>query len=328
MRYEKCEKLLQLALEMQAARTGLSLQDIEERCGVGRRTAQRMRDAILRLFPQADEVSSDERIKRWRIPAGVLDRLVGVGTDDLADLEFAINLLRRENLPDRAASLEGLSAKLKALMKPDVALRVEPDLEALLESEGLAMRAGPRPRIRLIVQEELRYAIKACRRVYIHHRNRVTRRLGRRIVCPYGFLHGHRHYLVADNSQGRGHDYRLFSLPNIERVEVTEDVFERDETFSLQEFAERSFGVFQEEPFKAVWRFLPDAADNAREFLFHPKQVLEDQPDGSLIVRFRAGGALEMCWHLYMWGDQVEVIEPKELVKMCHRNRSDWPGMP
>jgi predicted DNA-binding transcriptional regulator YafY len=30
-------------------------------------------------------------------------------------------------------------------------------------------------------------------------------------------------------------------------------------------------------------------------------------------VRFRAGGALEMCWHLFTWGDEVEVIEPRRL---------------
>jgi hypothetical protein len=30
--------------------------------------------------------------------------------------------------------------------------------------------------------------------------------------------------------------------------------------------------------------------------LFHPTQTSEDEPDGSLIVRFRAGGTLEMYW--------------------------------
>jgi predicted DNA-binding transcriptional regulator YafY len=84
----------------------------------------------------------------------------------------------------------------------------------------------------------------------------------------------------------------------------------------LQKFAERSFGVFQEEPFDVVWRFSPKAAPDARQFLFHPTQVLADQPDGSLIVRFRAGGALEMCWHLFTWGDQVEVMAPKRLRRM------------
>ncbi len=35
-------------------------------------------------------------------------------------------------------------------------------------------------------------------------------------------------------------------------------------------------------------------------------------PDGSIPVRFRAGGALEMPWHLYSWGHAVDVLEPKD----------------
>ncbi|MBU0781248.1 MAG: WYL domain-containing protein, partial [Alphaproteobacteria bacterium] len=58
-------------------------------------------------------------------------------------------------------------------------------------------------------------------------------------------------------------------------------------------------------------------------------QVLEPQTDGSLIVRFHAAGWLEMAWHLYQWGDRVEVIAPPELRDMVegHR-RSDFAAMP
>ena len=54
MRYEKFEDLLHLALEMQARRSGISLEDIQERFSVGRRTAKRMKDSIMRVFPQDD----------------------------------------------------------------------------------------------------------------------------------------------------------------------------------------------------------------------------------------------------------------------------------
>jgi hypothetical protein len=56
---------------------------------------------------------------------------------------MAVELLRQENRREEADRLAGLSGKLRAVMKPDQARRVEPDLEALLEAEGLAMRAGP-----------------------------------------------------------------------------------------------------------------------------------------------------------------------------------------
>ena len=96
--------------------------------------------------------------------------------------------------------------------------------------------------------------------------------------------------------------------------------FTRKRRFSLQKYAERSFGVFQEEPVDVIWRFSPKAARDAREFLFHPTQTFEEEPDGSLLVRFRAGGALEMCWHLFTWGDKVQIIEPKRLATMLRKN--------
>jgi hypothetical protein len=42
--------------------------------------------------------------------------------------------------------------------------------------------------------------------------------------------------------------------------------------FSLREYAERSFGVFQEKPLDVVWKFSPKVAPDAREFLFHRRK--------------------------------------------------------
>jgi predicted DNA-binding transcriptional regulator YafY len=55
---------------------------------------------------------------------------------------------------------------------------------------------------------------------------------------------------------------------------------------------------------------------------------MEDREDGSLTVRFRAGGDLEMAWHLYCWGDQVEVLAPQRLIDMTRDHRPTWPGLP
>jgi len=92
MRYENADQLMQLALEMQAARGGLSLDDISERFGVSRRTAMRMRDALVRIFPNLEDFKTDDRIKRWRLPKGTLDRLIDVSADELADLEMVVDV--------------------------------------------------------------------------------------------------------------------------------------------------------------------------------------------------------------------------------------------
>lgn len=84
------------------------------------------------------------------------------------------------------------------------------------------------------------------------------------------------------------------------------------------------------------WRFLPDVADEAAEYVFHPKQQAGRLADGSLLVRFRAGGRQEMEWYLARWGDKVEVrvsdentrghvriwlVQPSHSANLCNRSR-------
>ena len=161
---------------------------------------------------------------------------------------------------------------------------------------------------------DLREAIKGAWPVTLHYRARETGAHSRLLVQPYGFLYGNRHYLVGFHASPDVEAIRLFSLANIKKVERAEGQFTRDPNFSLDAYAANSFGVFQEEPFNVVWRVSAEAADDAREHLFHPSQVFEDQPDGSLVVRFKAGGFLEMCWHLFTWGGAIQVVEPQELI--------------
>src|SRR5579885_455500 len=319
MRYEKAEILLRVALDMQASVLGLSLEEIQRNYSdkpLSRRTAERLRDAIGRLFPQIEQVNPGELPKRWRLPRGTVNGLANVTASELADLGTAISLLRRENLDAQAENAERAIAKLRALVERPVMNRIEPDLEALTESEGLAMRPGPRPKINPEIVSAIRHAIIARRKIRLHYRYRGSGKRGFQVVHPYGFLYGNRHYLVAWSESDRVRDFRNFALSNIERVELLDRTFTRRHDFSIREYAQRSFGVFQEKPVDVVWKFSPKAAVDARDFLFHPTQVMKDQPDGSLIVSFRAGGLLEMAWHLVTWDGEVEVIRPKRLKNM------------
>jgi predicted DNA-binding transcriptional regulator YafY len=105
----------------------------------------------------------------------------------------------------------------------------------------------------------------------------------------------------------------MFSLANVLHAEIGAEAFEIPDGFSLREWAEQSFGVFHDKPHGVVLRFRPESAALAREYRFHPTQTIEEQADGSLLVRFRAGGLWEMAWHLFQWRDGVEVVEPEAL---------------
>jgi predicted DNA-binding transcriptional regulator YafY len=319
MRYEKAETVLRVALDMQGSAYGLTLHDIQHNYAeepLSRRTAERLRDAVERLFPQMELANPGEVPKRWRLPGGNVNGFASITAEEVADLKTAVSLLRRENMLAQALSTERVLAKLRALLSRQKAVKIEPDLEALTEAEGLAMRPGPKPKINREHLSTLREAIITRRKVCLHYLYRGSRKRGYQTVHPYGFLYGKRHYLVAWSELDAAKDFRNFALSNIERVELLDQTFARRRDFAITKYAERSFGVFQEKPVDVVWKFTPKAAEDASEFLFHPTQETERLKDGSLVVRFRASGLLEMSWHLFTWGNEVEIIKPKRLASM------------
>lgn len=331
MRYARADRLIQLALEMQAARGGLTLSDIEERFGVSRRTAIRMRDAVIAAFPQADEVPSNDRSKRWRIDGANTRALTGVSAEELAVLENAAAALEGLNLAEQADAVRGVASKIKATMPPTMMRRIEPDLAALAEAEGLAFSAGPRPQIASSLFANLRTAIQACRKVAFHYEARTSRQDKLRIVKPLGFLYGHRHYLVGQEDSDNPDDakrIRHYSLPLIRQLKLLPDGFERDPDFDLKALVANCFGVFNEPAHDVEWRFTAQAAPIAQQFQFHPSQTSELAPDGQLTVRFRAGGLQEMAWHLVMWGRHVEVLQPDALKALLPDSMPDWQILP
>jgi predicted DNA-binding transcriptional regulator YafY len=324
MRYEKAETVLKIALDMQGTAEGLSLEDIQRNYAdkpLSRSTAERLRNAIERVFPSMYQANEGEVPKRWRLPPnGAASSLAAVSAEDLAALATASTILRRENMALQAAHIDDVTSKLRAQLKGQTIVRLDPDLEALTEAEGLAMRPGPRPRIDPNIVGKLRQAVLSNSKVRMQYRYRGSGKSGFDTVHPYGFLFGNRHYLIAWSENPDAEDFRSFSLSNIEDITVLNLQF-RKQKFSLKEFSERSFGVFQEEPVQVVWQFSAKVAANAKEFEFHPTQKMTEKPDGSLVVSFRAGGILEMAWHLFTWGDEVKVIKPIRLQKLLHSLR-------
>lgn len=118
---------------------------------------------------------------------------------------------------------------------------------------------------------------------------------------------------------------RHFRVEGIDKVEVTGESFCWPVDFDLRSYAKRAFGSYYDarEHGEVVWKFTPYAAERAAGYQFHPDQQTERLEDGSLIVRFHASGYLEMSWHLYAWGDAVEVLAPPELAAMVHPSRRD-----
>ena len=311
MRYEGLTSIVNLAIRMQGLRTGLTLDDIRAEFDVSRRTAERMRDAVDWAFGPLDIAESDDNKRHWRLRSDALRRLARISTAELADLAGAADILDNTGFRERASALRELDTKLRATLHTDSLARIEADIEALAQAEGLAMRPGPKPRLDSNLHAALREAITTCRIVELRYLAQTTGRRSRQRIEPYGVLYGNRAFLVGRTDWTDG--MRLWRLANISEPRVTVESFARDPDFDLEAYARRSFGTFQEEPVDVVLRFAEEAKRDASEFLFHPGQTVEENADGTLTVRFTAGGIDEMCWHLFTWGKSVTVEEPDRL---------------
>lgn len=311
MRYEPARRLLRLALTLAAARMGLSLDEMAAELGMGRRTAERLRDSLAEIFPQLECWDDEERVRRWRLPGGAIAGVAEPRAETVAVVDAVARDCATRGESDRAALLREAGTTLRALMRPAALRRAEPDIAALMEAEGIAMRPGPRPAIAAGVLPTLRRAILGMQLVVVRYAARGAQEAGTRILCPYGILHGGRGWLVAHVEELP--EMRLWRLDRIVSADLLDRGFRRREDFDLAAYAAQSFGVFQEEPIDVVLRFDPDAAEDAAGWLFHPSQRIEREPDGALIVRFSAGGVQEMCWHLFTWGTAVRIIAPDSL---------------
>ena len=56
----------------------------------------------------------------------------------------------------------------------------------------------------------------------------------------------------------------------------------------------------------------PQAGERANAWWFHRAQIVEDCGDQSLI-RFHAGGLLELANHLFKWADDLQIEAPDDL---------------
>lgn len=308
--YNKTQIINDLALWLQDTDEGVSLKDIMSKYDVSLRTAIRMKDTLIKKYPQIQEITGKYNSKKWCMPKGTAKEMVSFSLEEIHALQNASRLMVTKSIID-SRYLDSILHKIKTFIGKDAANRIEPDAEALLEAEGYALRPGPKIKINTNFIQKLRMAIIACKVVMMRYHSQKG--IKNYMVDPYGFLYGNKHYLIAWDHQKK--QMCSFNLNKILDLEIDTRYFTRDPSFTLQKYAEQSFGVYQEQPFDVEWLFDKEVADSAQEYIFHPTQTMKKNRDGTLTVKFRAGGAREMDWHLYTWGGHVKVVKPEDFDK-------------
>lgn len=307
-RYERVEDILRLAIDMQNSYQGFSIQDIQDEFEVSRRTAIRMKDAVERLFPSIEEVQNPlSRIKKWRLNKTPLNKMISFTAEEVAELENCKSMMKNLNYTNRCDLLSEIMAKINMINDSKA---VETDVEALLEVEGYAIRQYPRFKMNLNTLNVISDALKSFKYISFSYENNKGENANLK-VQPYGIVYGEKTYLLAYNVEKQG--FRYYFLHKIKDPKVVNEYFDKDENFNLKNYLKNSFGIYQEEPMKIELQFSKEVKDAIKDYNLHPTQKLKFNSDGTTTVTFEAGGKYEICWHLFRWGKDVQIIAPEEL---------------
>lgn len=309
MRYDKARKILELARALASSAGGMTLDEMCQLTGEQRRTVERMRDKIREVFPQMEEIP-DHPSKRFHIPKGLDGFFQDPTTVELSDLGVVVADLRACGATARAESLVELDKKIRAAIRHGRKLATETDVEALVRAERIAVQAGPRPTEDPAVLMRLRQALLGMKMLrFVYHGGSSPGNA--RDVVPYGIIFGRCNYLIgADTGTTKPKHFRLDKIENLQCLDAAAAA---PADFDLVKFANTSFGYFEGPQEDVILHILPSGMDEFKNYRFHSSQTVEDHPRGGAIVRFRASGMLELAWHLFCWGNKIEIVEPVSL---------------
>jgi len=308
-RLRKAEEIIELAMMFQNSFRGLCIDDIKDHFECSRRSAERMKTVLFDMFAdKIEEVPTSDKKKRWRFIKGTMNSLITFNADDFANLEYLRMLSNDEN---KQKQLDELIAKIKALTPQKNARSLETDIDAIMESEGFAVKQYPRIKTDSKTMELLRNAMLSFKKIQFSYEIKgETKNI---TLNPYGIIIANKYYLVGYNNYVS--DLRLYKIDKISNLTMLDEYFEKDEKFSLTEYCNNSFGIYQEEPIDITLEFDKCVKDDVLNYHFHPTQKLKELNNGNIQVKFTSGGTYAICQELFKWGTSVKIKKPTSFKK-------------
>ena len=302
-RYSRNSDILELAFAMASRPQGVTIKDIETEYGVSRRTAERMRDSLINIFPQIEELEIENQYnaKHWGFTNHAILPLVYFTPKEIANIE---QYERRTTNKEVKNELKSTIDKIKLLSKKRNR-SVEENIELFMQTEGYAVRQMPQYKMNYEHLGIVREALKDSKIITAIYHEKPRK------IEPLGMIYGEKVYLVA-REKAKGDGIYNYLLHKFEDMKISDETFSKGD-FNLQEYSNRSFGIYQGEVLNVKLLFNKELSEEASKYNFHPTQRGKWNEDGTYTVTFKASGSREIIWHVFKWGSGCKILAPKSL---------------
>ena len=303
-RYSRTSDIIELLILMQSKIQGVTLSEIQKYFNVSRRTAERMRDSIMVCVPQVEELQTFSREKRWGFKSGFLKEIISFTPEEITNLEKIKEYHKECGFTDKEKVIETTITKINALNRNYITM-TDDIIEILMQSEGFAVKQMPKYKIDLKIISCIREAMKKNLKFSAKYNGRTAKFL------PLGLIYGEKIYLIAID-EGKGKNPYNYLLHKFSEVKLLKETFDRG-NFDLDKYAKQSFGVYQGKCYDVKLLFSKNVAEELKNYFFFFFQKIKENDDKSVIVKFKASGEYEIIWHLFKWGNDVQIISPTSL---------------
>jgi predicted DNA-binding transcriptional regulator YafY len=241
-----------------------------------------------------------------------------VDGQDLFSIGIAAQVLALLGGTPIARSLRSCYERLARLMPPAVRLRPE------IVRERLALRAAAFRPVREETWQAVSEALQKGLALSIRYHRPGEGPGEPRIVCPYAFVLAGRDWMVLAEDRA-AMQIKNFYLARIEDARLTAERYAIPRSFDAGEFFRHTFGLFvgKGPPFRFRVRFSPEASDEVRELIWHPRQKIETGPAGEAILELPAESLREARRFVLSYGRQAEALSPPELVAELREEASE-----
>jgi predicted DNA-binding transcriptional regulator YafY len=276
--------------------------------GVTERTIRRDIEALQEAgFPLYDDRAEGRKI--WRLVDGYKQRLTQSFTlAELSALYFSRNLLSFLGGAPFAQDLESAFTKIQEALPA----RSLPYLARIQE----LFTARPEPwkdySQKLDVISAVIDATLHQRKARIEYFSFASRRRKAYTLHPYRIVYHHGGLYLYARAEEHG-EVRTFAVERIERIEVLDEGFDVPSDFNVSEYARGAFGIAGGKPVNVELFFGAEMAGYIRERIWHESQVMEDQPQGAVVLKMSVAPGWELKAWIKGFLPHVRVVSPPAL---------------
>ena len=161
-------------------------------------------------------------------------------------------------------------------------------------------------------KEQLYNAIRERRKVNIQYNSFSSGKREQHRLAPYAVLFRKHAWYVIGHTE-KSNQILTFRINRIHSLFISSTPYTIPEDFSVQKYMEKSWDFRLGPETHVVIEFAPRIAPLIREVQWHSTQQIHEHANGGLRFEATVAGWLEVGWWVLGWGEEAEVIEPKEL---------------